>query len=419
MPLPLGLVIIGCGARGGAYGRLAARWPDRYRLAAVADPLPERMTALARDTGTADLRCFADAQACFAAGRLGEVAIIATQDHDHVAPAIRALELGYDVVLEKPIAGSSAEVESVRAAAERTGRRVLVCHVLRYAPAFALVKGLIGSGILGELVAIDHTESIDPWHMVQSFVRGPWSVTSRSNPLILAKSCHDLDLLSWWADRECQAVSSFGELAYFTAANAPVGAPARCTDGCPHAATCPFDVHRLLRDQHGWLSAIDGPLAQRNDPVEVIDYLRTSPYSRCAWRCDNDVVDRQVTSLRFARGLVATFTLTGFGHGRETVIRGTTGVLHAGSIIRKLTGHEVVIHRFDGTSSVHDAPGGEDGHGGGDEGMIAALADELAKADPRSMTTGIHASVASHQLAFAAERSRLAGGQPVGIDDAR
>lgn len=413
---PLRLVTIGCGSRGRTYSELAARDPARYRLVAGADPRPERVEHLAALSGDAAYRRFASADDLLAAGRLGDVAIVATQDADHVEPTLRALELGYHVLLEKPIAKDATEIERVLRASERTGRRVLVCHVLRYTALYTLAKRLIDAGTIGEVVAIEHSEGVGPWHQVHSFVRGHWADTAASSPMILAKCCHDADLLSWFAGRACTRVSSFGSLGFFRPERAPAGATARCTDGCPHAGTCFYDAMRYAGDQRPWLHNVDPALAATGGPEEIRAWLRTSPWGRCAWRCGNDAVDRQVVAMEFAGGAVATLTMTAFDYGRDTTIRGTTGVIRLGDQVKALGGHDLVVERFGAAREVHDAviaDGGYAGHGGGDGGLVAALADELAKPDARSMTTGIHASLESHRIALAAEASRRAGGKPI------
>ncbi|MBA3686910.1 MAG: Gfo/Idh/MocA family oxidoreductase [Planctomycetes bacterium] len=408
---PLTVVTVGCGGRGRVYSGLVAA-DSRYRLIGGADPDAARVAHVRAMSGQADFRGFASHAELFAAGRIADLAIIATQDSDHVEPAIRALELGYHILLEKPIAKDLDQVERVLAAAERANRRVLVCHVLRYTRLYAEVKRLIDSGAIGEVVDIEHAEGVGAFHQVHSFVRGHWSQSAVSSPMILAKCCHDTDILSWWMGQPCTRISSFGSLAYFRPERAPAGSTARCTDGCPHVGKCHYDAHRYLGDRRDWLGWVD-PLLPGKSDAEITAWLREKPWGKCAWRAGNDVVDRQVVSMEFANGAVATLTMTAFDEGRHTTIRGTTALVRFGTSIRDLTGRDLVIEWLDGRRELRDVPAGVGGHGGGDHGMIAALIDEFAKSDPRTMTTGIHASVESHRIALAAEQSRLAGGRPV------
>ncbi|MCK6487650.1 MAG: Gfo/Idh/MocA family oxidoreductase [Planctomycetes bacterium] len=417
----LSLVGVGCGHRTLTYCDLAARQPHRYRVVAGADPVASRLDMVRKASRNPQFRGFASDRELFAAGKLADVAVIGTQDDYHVEPCLRAMELGYDVLLEKPIAQDPREVVRLLAAAERLGRRVLVCHVLRYAPFYEQVKAILATGALGELASIDAREGVVAFHQAHSFVRGHWAVRGRSNPMIVAKCCHDMDIISWLVDRPCLRIGSFGSLGHFNAANAPAGAPPRCTDGCPVASSCPYNAMLYASKHRGYLKHVyDHALDASEDDIRA--WLTTSPWGRCAYRCDNDVVDRQVLALEFASGLTGTFTMTAFDHGRNLTICGTRAVLRGGDAVKELCGHDIVVEGLHGGRTYYDVDpmaGGYAGHGGGDPGLVHALADELAKPDPRSMRTGLHASVDSHLMAFAAEESRLAGGVPVDLAEFR
>ena len=171
--------------------------PNCFDLVAGADPVAGRVEAIrSKAARPAEFKGHASAEAMFAAGRPADVVVIGTQDAQHRAHAIQAMELGSDLLLEKPIAHRLEDVLAVQAAARRLGRRVVVCHVLRYTPFYAKVESLLRSGILGEIVTANFTEGVQPWHQAHSFVRGHWSVEAQSSPMILAKSCHDMDLLA-------------------------------------------------------------------------------------------------------------------------------------------------------------------------------------------------------------------------------
>ena len=236
---PLTLAAVGCGSRVQVYSALAAAMPEHYRVVAAADPVPDRLERVRRLSRNPHLRTFANDRELFAAGKLADVLMIATQDPLHVGPCIAAMELGYDVLLEKPIATNFRDVLRLETAAARLGRRVLVCHVLRYTNFYSKIKDLLAAGVLGEVAAVNATEGVGLFHQAHSFVRGHWAVTANCSPMIISKSCHDLDILSWLVDSPCESVSSFGSTSYFNAAHAPARARASCTDGCPVSASCP------------------------------------------------------------------------------------------------------------------------------------------------------------------------------------
>lgn len=417
---PLTLAAIGCGGRVQTYTKAAAGLPDRYRVVAAADPNPERLK-LMRRLVPGDLRTFATDRELFAAGRLADILMIGTQDAYHVQPCIEAMRLGYDVLLEKPIATSFPEVLRLEREAAALGRRVLVCHVLRYTPFYTKVKSLLGAGAVGEIATVTATEGVAPFHQAHSFVRGHWSVVERSSPMIIAKCCHDLDILSWLVDARCEQVSSFGSLSHFHAGRAPAGAPARCTDGCPVAGDCLYDAHRYLGDQRHWLQWVfDGGVEAPDEAVR--DWLRTSPWGRCVYRCDNTAVDRQTVNLEFANRVTATLTMTAFDSGRSLEIRGTKGVLVGGDALKRLTGHEIAVteHRT-GATTHHDLTvieGEYAGHGGGDFGLVDRLDHEWRKPDPADMRSSLQRSVESHAMGFAAEAARRSG-RVIRLDDFR
>ena len=401
---------IGCGNRTTTYMTLAAEMPERYEIVGAADPVAWKVERIARLSGRQDFRSFADAHQLLSADQFADVLVIATQDSYHVEPCIAAMEKGYDVLLEKPIATTIDDVLRLEAVAGWLGRRVLICHVLRYTPFYQRVKKIIVDGDLGEVVTLHASEGVGTFHQAHSFVRGHWSVTDRSSPMIIQKSCHDLDVIQWMVGRPFTAVSSFGGLDHFTGRHLPPGAPPRCTDGCPVGDTCQYNALRYLTDQRAWLAYVyheGGPPA---DDERVRAWLRTSPWGRCVYRCDNTAVDHQVVNLQFAGGTTATFTMSAFDSGRNIEVWGTEGVLRGGAHTRRAADCDIVIRRHaTGQTTRIQAqpqPGGDGDHEGGDRGLVEALYDEMRTPNPADMRSSLAVSVQSHLMGFAAEESR-------------
>lgn len=406
----LRVAVIGCGTRGQIYAGLAARQPGRFAIVAGADPVLERRERIAEVSGDPCFRRFTSAEALFAEERLADVAIVATQDADHFRSCTAALRRGYDVLLEKPIATEPREVLEIERLAEELGRRVSLCYVLRFTPFYRKVRELVKSGAIGELVSIDASEGVQPWRQAHAYVRGHWAVVEKSTPMILSKCSHDLDIFSWLIERDCERVSSFGSLEYFTAANAPAGAPERCHQGCPVAGSCEFDAALYLgKHREPWLGYIFDGDDQANEE-KIRSWLGASPWGRCVWRCDNTAVDRQVVAMQFAGGVTGTLTMTAFDVGRTITIRGTRAVLSGRLRERKCTTGDITITEHDtGEVTVCEidrtALSG-DRHGGGDAGLVLALFDELTTDEAQST---LRSAVQSHWMAFAAEESRLSG----------
>ncbi|MGV1006187.1 MAG: Gfo/Idh/MocA family protein [Candidatus Nanopelagicales bacterium] len=405
----LRLVGIGCGARTRGYLRTAALFPELYQVVAGADPVPERVAEVA-SLATGEFAGFASAAELLAQPRLGDVAVIGTQDAYHLEPALAALRAGYDLLLEKPIAQDAASVLELARQAEALGRKVAVCHILRYTGLNEAIHRILAGGELGEVITIDAREGLGVFHQAHSYVRGHWGNTARATPMIVAKSCHDTDLISWFAGSLASLVSSFGSLSWFTAANAPAGAPMRCTDGCPVGEQCRFNALRYLDSEAGWLALVMDGAATASEEARR-EFLRTSPWGRCVYRCDNDAVDHQVVTIEFTSGATATLTMTGFDNDdRLMTICGTLGKLVAGDRHKRDTGAWITVTSHDGQVRRYGEEAGEEfaGHAGGDYGIIASLAGELAK-PAEEIRTGLPASLQSHLIAFAAEESRLTG----------
>ena len=404
MSKPLSIAVLGCGSRGRTYSKLIASFGDRYQLTAAADLNASRREVV---SSLGQIQEYASAEALFAAGKLADVLIIATQDSQHFDHAIQALELGYDLLLEKPAAESLARCEEIDRRARALGRRVALGFVLRYTPFYSTVKRIIDSGKLGRVISIRSHEGVEPYHQAHSYVRGHWAKTSNSSPMIVAKCSHDADILCWLGGAPAAEVSSHGDRTWFRAENAPLGAPARCTDGCPAAQDCLYDSHRYLGDKRSWLRMVMDGNEQATD-ADIMEFLKTSPWGRCVYHCDNDVVDHQVLACELTNGITATHTMTAFDCGRGIEIYGTLGALKGGSPYSEAGTPELWLrHHAQGNIEpveiYQQDDAGYAGHGGGDWGLVNALEGLFLGAE--ALPPGLD-GLAGHQLAFLAEEAR-------------
>ena len=251
---PITAIILGAGSRGSIYGGYAKDHPDELQIVAIAEPRRDRLDSLADELNVAQENRFADWKDLLAQPKMADCAFICTLDDDHTAPALQAMEMGYHLLLEKPMSNNEAECRAIAETAEKTGRSLAVCHVLRYTPFYMTLKALIDRGEVGEVTTINQIENVGYWHQAHSFVRGNWRTVRETSPMILQKSCHDMDIILWLMGKNCRRVQSFGSLRHFNAENAPAGAPERCLDNCPHAETCPYYAPKLYMDMNrtGW-----------------------------------------------------------------------------------------------------------------------------------------------------------------------
>lgn len=415
MDQPVTYAVVGAGQRGFGYAEWIAGHPDRARVLAVAEPRTHRREELARRHAVPPERVFASWQELAAAPRLADAAIVATQDSEHVGPAITLADNGYHLMVEKPLAPTEAECTDLVRAVTEAGVLFAVCHVLRYRPYTRLVKRLIDEGRIGDVMSVQHLEPVGHWHYAHSYVRGNWRRSDLASFMLLAKSGHDIDWLRHIVGRPIERVSSFGSLTHFRRSQQPPGASDRCVS-CEVEPDCAYSAPRLylgmVRSGH-----TDWPVSVITDDLSetgVRSALREGPYGRCVYACDNDVVDHQVVAMEFGGGVTATFTMTAFTPhlDRRTQIFGTRGYLDG-------TGEHVTVHDFltGETTSQEVRSAGQDaaaGHGGGDAGLLDAFTRAVATGDGSHILSGPAESLESHLAVFAAERARLTGTvQPV------
>jgi predicted dehydrogenase len=422
MTKPIELVLIGAGGRGAhAYASYAFANPGAVRFTAVAEPDPIRRTRFAQEHDLDEGQCFESWEELLAKGQLAQGVIIATQDQMHVEPAIQAMDLGYDVLLEKPMADSLEGCVALAQAAERTGRQLQICHVLRYTPFWRTLHDVIRSGRLGEIVTVEHRENVAYYHMAHSFVRGNWRNKALSTPMILAKCCHDLDLLVWNLEDPVARLASFGSLKHFRSENVGPEIPARCTDGCPIEQECPYSAVGIYLNGRllpGDRVLAEGETAPPSWPLMAMTHdmswegrkraLEEGPYGRCVYRCDNDVVDHQTVMMETESG--ASVTLIMHGHSSEE----HRSMRYDGSraTLRARFGHHSEIAIYDhGAKEPEIVPIPEgryaSGHGGGDWATMEAFVG-LLRGESEGLTD-VRTSLESHLLAFAAEEARLTG----------
>ena len=412
------VAIIGVGGRGGyAYGTLISQLPDQFEIVSLCDMNTDKLSYFSKKFNVAAQNLFTDEDVFFQEKR-ADVLVIATQDKDHVRHATKAFRLGYDILLEKPITDDRQELQDLLALQKETGRKALVCHVLRYAPAFVKVAELLESGVIGRLVAIDAIEQVGYFHQAQAYVRGYWRKAENSTPMILAKCSHDLDLLQFYANSTCESLSSVGDLTYFTSENAPAGATERCLD-CPHQNTCPFSaktqyLDNWLRDRtdtYPYNVPCHAPITEE----KMRAALQNTMYGKCVFLCDNDVVDHQITQMTFQNGVKATLTMTAFTRhcGRRMEFFGTNGQITLDEVRDYI--RVGVFGEPEYELKISDLLPPATLHGGGDHGIVHTLYDMLT-GKTMEKTALVH-SAESHLMGIAAEESRKSGGALVYVHE--
>lgn len=405
-------VIAGYGSRGAAYGQYSIDHPDELSIVAVAEPNPVRRNAAAEWHNIPEDHLYTSWEDLAAQPKMADFAIVSMQDQMHYAPALALIEKGYHLLLEKPMAPTPQECKEITEAAERKGVKVVVCHVLRFTAFYRTVKHIIDEGRLGKVMSIVANENVGHLHQSHSFVRGNWRNSEESTCMIMAKCCHDMDILQWLIGRKCTQVQSFGHLSHFRKENQPAGAPDRCMDNCPYESTCHYSALKLYVNNHGnsgpWFRSVAAKTAVDPTDEQVREAIANGPYGRCVYACDNDVVDHQVVNMEYDDGCTISFTMNAFNEGGRYIhIYGTEGEL-----VSNRDQSAVELFSFDTekweTISVKEF--GNDistGHGGGDTGIMVDLLRLLRGEAPSNSICEVRTSYENHLTGFAAEKSRL------------
>ena len=401
----LKIALIGAGQRGMIYAKYAFE-RMKIEVVAIVDPKEEKRKVAAEAFQLAPEMIFDNVDLFFAAGKLADAVIIASMDRDHYTQTIKALELGYNILLEKPISPDPKECLLIQQKAHECKRNVVVCHVLRYTNFFAAIKQIIDSGELGKVITIQHAENVGNFHMAHSFVRGNWRNSEESSPIIMQKSCHDLDILVWLVGSGAEKISSFGNLQYFCRENAPEGSAERCLE-CKYAPECRFDVRKAYLPMAGeWPATV---VSEDQTEVGLLKSLETSPYGRCVYKCDNNVCDNQVTNIVFKNGVTATFHLSGLSNKMHRSIK---VMCENGDIYGDDSNNTIKVTKYSSNSKytgeerIINVESAEGFHGGGDYGLMNDFIQEMIEEKNESRSS-IDDSIESHIMAYAAEEARL------------
>ena len=412
------VILIGAGNRGTTYARHAFDACPELEIVAVADPNPVRRNHIKEKFGLPESACFEGWKDILALDKFADAAIIATQDQMHFEPAMKAIELGYHLLLEKPAAPTPEECYKIADAANKKGVSVIICHVLRFTPFFTTLKRIIDEGKIGKVMNIYHCEGVGHIHYSHSFTRGNWHKEADSSPMLLAKSCHDIDILQWLVGEKCTRVHSFGTLSHFCAENKPEGAPEFCYMGCPVGDSCPYNAEKIYAcEKSHYISRASDSERPTQDDVRRV--LTETNYGRCVYQCDNDVVDHQVVNLEYESGATVSFTMSAFNQGgRRIHIMGTKGEVYATMKDKTITLYEFETGKKTEVP-ILDAITNQEitgGHGGGDRGIMRALSEYLCGTYKGNALTDISTSVANHLTVFAAEQARREG-RVVAVDE--
>lgn len=405
------IAVVGAGRRGiEAYAPYILKHEDIGEVVAVAEPKKSRQDKFKEIYNISDSNIFNNYIEFFNNEKIADAVIISTNDNMHYEPCKLALEKGYHVLLEKPMSNSLDEVIKLGKLAEKYSNQIfMICHVLRYTPFFTKLKEIVDSKELGDLITIQHNENIGYWHFAHSYTRGNWRNSSDTSPLILAKSCHDMDILLWLSNSKCKKIASFGNLVHMNSSNFKDGMGERCYD-CSVERQCPYSAKRLYIDEDRSMKKSVHIDPNINNLEEA---LKKGPYGRCVYKCDNNVVDNMVSIIEFENRITATFNLSAFTKECDRTIK---LMFSHGEVGGSLDKNEIRIKYFGkNDETVIKLKQGLTGHGGGDMETMKDFIS-LVGNNCGNLKTSASKSIESHVMAFAAEYSRISG-QVINIDE--
>jgi predicted dehydrogenase len=410
---PVRVLLLGAGNRGNdVYAEYARMNPAMLKITAVAEPDAVKREKIRAEHNIPAEWVFTSWDGAFDRLPRIDAVIIATQDKMHLGPLTQAMDRNLHILCEKPIVPRLEECRQIENNSAGFTKVFMIAHVLKYTEFFSKIREHLSSGIIGKLIGMDLIEHVGHIHYSHSFIRGNWRNSDESSPMILQKSCHDMDILYWLAGSPCESLHSYGDLHYFKKENAPQNAPLRCLEGCPHLTVCPYFAPKI------YLTAFTGwPVNVITTDLSVagrMAALETGPYGRCVFRCDNNVVDHQTVSMRFANGVMANFTMSGFTAEthRSISLFGT-----AGEIRGDMEANTIRINTFgSGNTDIIELGGQTGGHSGGDLRFVTDFVNTVRDSggDGRNM---IQNSFESHYMAFAAEQSRLEGARTIRLEE--
>lgn len=412
-------VVVGVGNRGNVYAQYSLEEPKELEIVGLVDTNDFKIEQGIKNYKVKRENCFKTVDDFIASGLKCDFVINATMDELHYETTMKLLNAKYNLLLEKPIVPNEKQLLNILKASRKNNCKIFVCHVLRYTPFYKGVKDIIDSGTIGTINSMQFNEHVWNVHFVNSFVRGKWRNKKQcGSPLLLAKSCHDMDLICWLnnSTRPTKVVS-IGSRKMYTPENAPEGATQYCHE-CPHRGKCYYDA-AFMEAKIDWFPLytwknIDKPFKEIT-MEEKLEYLKHDIMGQCVYKTDMDIVDRQTVSIEFENGSICSFNLIG---GTAKINRNLHIVGTLGEIVGELSTQKIYLRTIDTKTTqpiekeidfkvVHsDGREGVDSHGGGDYGIMHNVCAYFRGDKVTSAMTKIEDSINSHLVCYAAEVSR-------------
>ncbi|MDH6356151.1 Gfo/Idh/MocA family oxidoreductase [Parabacteroides sp. PF5-9] len=396
------VALIGTGSRGvGMWGRdLVKGYPDYLEFVGLCDHNAGRLATGKRLMGV-DCPTYTDFEQMMREAK-PDMLIVCTVDATHHSFIVRAMELGVEVITEKPMSVDETKIQAILDAEKRTGKNCRVTFNYRYSPHRVKMWELLREGAIGELTSVDFHWYLDTSHGADYFRR--WHrLVEQSGSLWVHKATHHFDLLNWWIESDPESVYALGALDWYGKNGSFRSTNCR---SCPHTQKCDFYFDIMKNDYYKQL---------------YVDNEQYDGYHRdgCVFREDVNIYDKMAATIKYMNGVQVSYSLTAYSpyEGYRIAFNGTKGRIDAwieeSRPQNDVNYDQIVLFRNFSRREYIQIPFSSSGHGGGDK----LLQDQIfipGTADPYKQCAGVRDGALSCLVGIAARKS-IASGQPVKI----
>lgn len=399
--------MVGTGHRGtGMWGKdIIAEYADYVEFVGLCDKNKGRVETAKKMMGV-NCPTFTNFEEMMKAVK-PDVLIVTTVDATHNEFIVKGMEMGADIISEKPMTTDEKKCQQIVDAEKKTGKKVTVTFNYRYSPHRAKMYELLRSGAIGKITSVDFHWYLDVHHGADYFRR--WHrLRQNGGSLWVHKASHHFDLLNWWIDSDPTEVFAFGALEHYGKNNSFRSTNCR---PCEHKSKCKFYFDMTKQKRLMELYA---------DNEQYDGYLRDG----CVWKEDIDIFDKMAASIKYANGVQVSYSLTAYSpyEGYRIAFNGTEGRLEAWiqesnppAGDEKKGYDELMLTKNFGKPELIKVPIPQGGHGGGDK----LLKDKIfipGTADALRQSAGVRDGALSCLVGIAA-RNSCDSGKPVKIGD--
>ncbi len=398
------IAIVGTGSRAlGMWSKdVQVNYADKVEYVGLCDVNPGRVEYFKK---TAGFNCptFTDFEKMMKEVK-PDTLIVTTVDATHHEFIIRGMELGANIITEKPMTTDEQKCEAILETEKKTGKKVTVTFNYRYSPHRAKMYELLRSGAIGELTSVDFHWYLNTSHGADYFRR--WHrLKEKGGTLWVHKATHHFDLLNWWIESDPFEVYATGALNFYEKNN-----PFRYTNcrPCPHKSNCKFYFDITKKPDY---------VALYTDHEKHDGYLRDG----CVFKEDINIYDKMAATIKYANGVQVSYSLTTYSpyEGYRIAFNGTKGRMDVwieeSNPIEDKPYDEIVLEKNFGTREFIRVPHGTSGHGGGDKLLKDKIFGGVTE-DPLNQAANVRDGALSILVGIAARKS-CETGMPVKIGD--